>query len=566
MRSFTRRLVFASLPAALLASLSSAPARADLYVDAASAGGDGSKGSPFALLSEAVAAVGAGANETIHVAAGTYDDNVGTGEDEYGKGASYTFLGGYSAGFADRDPAKNATVVQAADPARPVFWFFNAKSVTIDGFTIQGGKSGVVLDGWSDSIVGVVRGCRVTGNGHFTGSNYDDGTLENGGGIRIEAPDATVAGCLVENNHGAGFGGGIYVGASDKPLAKALVDHNVVRGNVAHGGQAHGGGIWVSSSGTVRGNVITDNEVDNPNNGGPGGGLIVVSKGIEVLVEQNLVANNHALSGGGGIFVDEEATATLVNNVVVKNRADKTGSGVDVDGASSAPSFAHLRNNTIAFNGTGANPQGEGLFVRGLSQVDSKNDLFFSNDGDDLFVEDGSQLQIESSSFTAADTTGIVEGPGNLSVDPGFSDPDMLDLHVAPASPAVDVGTSTDAPATDFDCIPRPQGAGVDIGAFEVHAASVQPVDGCVPPVTPPPGTGTGGSGANGSGGGSGTGGGPSGGGAANGSAGGGEEDDGCGCRVVASAEGPASTYGAVLALAVAGLAARRLARRPSRG
>lgn len=559
MRSFTRRLVLASVPAASFAVSLAAPARADLYVDAASSGGDGTKGAPFALVSQALAAVAAGASETIHIAAGTYDDNVGTGEDEYGKGSSYTFLGGYSAGFADRDPAKNATVVNAADPTRPVFWFFNAKSVTLDGLTIQGGKSGVVLDGWSDSIVGVVRGCRVAGNGHFTGSNYDDGSLENGGGIRIEAPDATIASCLVENNHGGGFGGGIYVGASDKPQAKVLVDHNVVRGNVAHGGQAHGGGIWVSSSGTVRGNVITDNEVDNPNNGGPGGGLIVVSKGIEVLVEQNLVANNHALSGGGGIFVDEEATATLVNNVVVKNRADKTGSGVDVDGASAAPSFAHLRNNTIAFNGTGADAQGEGLFVRGLSQVDSKNDLFFSNDGDDLFVEDGSALQIESSSFTTADTTGITEGPGNLSIDPGFVDPEALDLHVAPKSPAVDVGSATDAPATDFDCIPRPQAGGVDIGAFEVHAASVQPVDGCIPPVAVPPGTGTGGSGANGSGGGSNTGGGTSDGGAASGATGADAgEDDGCGCRAVAHDDGRDPLQAAVVVLAIAALSARR--------
>jgi hypothetical protein len=42
------------------------------------------------------------------------------------------------------------------------------------------------------------------------------------------------------------------------------------------------------------------------------------------------------------------------------------------------------------------------------------------------------------------------------------------DYHLSPGSPAIDRGTSVDAPSMDFDGNPRPQGGGVDIGAYEL--------------------------------------------------------------------------------------------------
>lgn len=41
------------------------------------------------------------------------------------------------------------------------------------------------------------------------------------------------------------------------------------------------------------------------------------------------------------------------------------------------------------------------------------------------------------------------------------------DFHLQPGSPAIDRGTSLDAPGTDFDGVHRPQGLGYDIGAYE---------------------------------------------------------------------------------------------------
>jgi len=51
--------------------------------------------------------------------------------------------------------------------------------------------------------------------------------------------------------------------------------------------------------------------------------------------------------------------------------------------------------------------------------------------------------------------------------DPEFVDPAGSDFHLQGDSPAVDNGSSIDAPGDDFDGNRRPQGEGYDIGAYE---------------------------------------------------------------------------------------------------
>jgi MYXO-CTERM domain-containing protein len=130
-----------------------------------------------------------------------------------------------------------------------------------------------------------------------------------------------------------------------------------------------------------------------------------------------------------------------------------------------------------------------------------------------------------------------------------FVAPAAFDLHLLPSSPAVDSGSADMAPPLDIEGIARPQGAGVDLGAYEWHEPSVMPTGGT---------GGTGGEGGNGGlgGGTSPTGTGGEGGGAGGGSGGGGDgAAGGCGCAL--DERPPPYQAWALLALAI-GLARRR--------
>jgi hypothetical protein len=65
------------------------------------------------------------------------------------------------------------------------------------------------------------------------------------------------------------------------------------------------------------------------------------------------------------------------------------------------------------------------------------------------------------------DCVEVSGGAANTTADPRFVDAAADDLHLLPDSPAVDRGAEIPGLVDDFDGVSRPQGGGVDIGAFE---------------------------------------------------------------------------------------------------
>jgi MYXO-CTERM domain-containing protein len=133
-----------------------------------------------------------------------------------------------------------------------------------------------------------------------------------------------------------------------------------------------------------------------------------------------------------------------------------------------------------------------------------------------------------------------------------FVEPAAFDLHLLPNAPAVDTGSADQASALDADRVARPQGKGVDLGAYEWHEATVVAADG-----------GAGAAGSAGAGGSSGSGGsagaattGRSSGAGGSASTGG---SNGCACGLAR----PSSTHAAWALVALAALlASRRRSRR----
>ena len=81
---------------------------------------------------------------------------------------------------------------------------------------------------------------------------------------------------------------------------------------------------------------------------------------------------------------------------------------------------------------------------------------------------------------TAFTNAGDVREENNLTIQyPAdlFVDAESFDLHLLPDAPAIDAGSSLNAPKLDRDRIARPQGDSVDIGAYEWHTDDVLPVE-----------------------------------------------------------------------------------------
>jgi parallel beta-helix repeat protein len=74
---------------------------------------------------------------------------------------------------------------------------------------------------------------------------------------------------------------------------------------------------------------------------------------------------------------------------------------------------------------------------------------------------------------------GVLEENNLIIQDPAalFVNPARFDLHLRPGAAAIDAGSSVNAPKLDRDRVPRPQGNGIDIGAYERRRDDVFPSD-----------------------------------------------------------------------------------------
>jgi len=61
----------------------------------------------------------------------------------------------------------------------------------------------------------------------------------------------------------------------------------------------------------------------------------------------------------------------------------------------------------------------------------------------------------------------LPSGSGNIDTNPLFVDGANGDYHLESGSFCIDAGTTSNAPPTDFEGTIRPQGSGIDIGAYE---------------------------------------------------------------------------------------------------
>ncbi len=282
---------------------------------------------------------------------------------------------------------------------------------------------------------------------------------------------------------------GILTGFCDDLL---IENNECSRSGIEHG-------IYVSNSGdrpVIRGNRLFSN---NANGLHMNGDVSIGGDGVisNALVENNVIWDN-GTAGGSGINGDGVQDSVIRNNLLYENHA----SGISlyqIDGGE--PSTGNLIiNNTVvqASNGRWAlNIQDASTGNRVFNNIlltrhTSRGAIDISANSLSGFVSDYNVMVGRLTNDDGDSTLTLAEWRADTGQDMNsieatiadvFVDPDQDDYHLLGTSPALDIGTMTDAPSTDFEGQARPQGAGVDIGADErCPDPCAMPADAGVPP------------------------------------------------------------------------------------
>ena len=352
---------------------------------------------------------------------------------------------------------------------------FEATGCTFESNFADGGRGGVFSYIFNVSSVNCL----------FISNEASD----SGGVAYFDNPDETwtISGCTFRDNISEYEGAISYIGITNVTSSEFI--NNTVSDDYGDAGIAVGA-IWTISDCTFEGNsggweggcfdncdVSAVNSDFKGNNAQEGG----VAANYTNFNAVDCSFSNNAGAYDGGVF---SQVTGILSSCVFANNSSESNAGVSnssnltlyncslygntaPDGGVSYTGSLTLFNCSI-YNNTATD---YGVFL--ASNIYGANNIFWNN------TAPGNIFPGCSRYFTYSDIQpdSWYSNTGNISVEPNFvSTNESLTttfLKLGLGSKCIDAGTSTDAPLTDFDGNPRPNGFGFDMGMYEFRGPSV---------------------------------------------------------------------------------------------
>ncbi|MCE5335333.1 MAG: right-handed parallel beta-helix repeat-containing protein [Desulfobacteraceae bacterium] len=220
-----------------------------------------------------------------------------------------------------------------------------------------------------------------------------------------------------------------------------------------------------------------------------GGGIKTMAGANNILIEGNYIHDLGGLGWSGALELRESQHIRVVNNLIARVQ----GPGINIYGNNATIStpvedptsrYITIANNTIYhaklpavwLSPASANITLGNNIIYQLSsdstnlRVDLGGETGFWSDYNLFYRPSGYPVRWLSANCTLLryQQKNLVD-THTLCKDPRFASISTGNLHLLGTSPAIDIGTLLLAPSLDFDQVARPQGAGVDLGAFEYN-------------------------------------------------------------------------------------------------
>jgi hypothetical protein len=269
------------------------------------------------------------------------------------------------------------------------------------------------------------------------------GMLVNGGTLEILGPGPGVL--TVSGNRTSGI-------LAVSPSATLHVSGLTLADGSAGGGA---GGALQNNGGSV---VVADTAFAG--NSAFAGGAIENANGGTMTITGSTFSGNSALPGGA--ISNLRSTMTIANSTFVGNTAVVGGAIYNLNVATVRVTNSTFSDNPASFEGGGA------LDSMGGTSITVENSIFAGDDCVGAVLDGGGNLD-----WPGSDCPGLIGDPRLGALDDNGGQ--TLTMALGAGSAAIDAATSSTCPATDQRGVPRPFGAGCDIGAFEFDLLDATP-------------------------------------------------------------------------------------------